>query len=46
MVQGSPLLYMKADAGEQVVGQGLIEKGAVGVGLHNLLVTERKPPGV
>lgn len=34
---------MKQDAGEQFVGQGFIEKGAVGVGLPTGSFAKRKP---
>ncbi|CDF60229.1 hypothetical protein XFF4834R_chr05840 [Xanthomonas citri pv. fuscans] len=37
---------MKADAGEQFVGQGFIEQGAVSVGSPFQVVTKRKPTGI
>ncbi|MCC8471913.1 hypothetical protein [Xanthomonas phaseoli] len=47
MAQGSLLLQMKADAGEQLVGQSFIEQGAVGgVGLLSRIVAKRKPAGM
>ncbi len=46
MAQGSLLLQMKADAGEQLVGQSFIEQGAVGVGLLSRIVAKLKPAGM
>jgi len=37
---------MKADAGEQFVGQGFIEQSAVGVGSLSRVAANRKPRGM
>ncbi|WP_181105654.1 hypothetical protein [Xanthomonas arboricola] len=46
VAQGSLLLQMTADAGEQFVGQSFIEQGAVGSGSLNQVVAKRKPAGM
>lgn len=46
MAQGSLLLQMKADAGEQLVGQSFIEQSAVSVGSLSRVVAKRKPAGM
>lgn len=46
MGPGSLLLQMKADAGEQFVGQGFIKQGAVRVASFNRVVAKRKPTGM
>lgn len=46
MAQGSLLLQMKADAGEQLVGHSFIEQGEVGVGSLSRVIAKRKPAGM
>ncbi len=45
MAWSSLLLQIKADAGEQLVGQSFIEQSTVSVGSLSRVVAKRKPEG-